>query len=81
MTFCEHNLLTLNLTSITSELALQTGEVVNKFIDENLPLSVLLMVGGHTKPEEDERSFKLTGGNIIIATPGRLEKALGGSFK
>jgi len=65
------------IISPTQELALQTGEVVNKFIDENLALSVLLMVGGHTKPEEDERSFKLTGGNIIIATPGRLEKALG----
>ena len=35
---------------------------------------------GHTLPEEDEQKFKSDGGNIIIATPGRIEKCLGQLF-
>ena len=32
---------------------------------------------GHSLPEENETKFKTEGANVIIATPGRLEKCLG----
>jgi hypothetical protein len=32
---------------------------------------------GHSLPEEDVKKFESDGGNILIATPGRIEKCLG----
>ena len=35
------------------------------------------LILGHSLPEEDEQKFNADGGNVIIATPGRIEKCLG----
>ncbi|KAK5606718.1 ATP-dependent RNA helicase ddx55 [Crenichthys baileyi] len=56
----------------TRELALQISEVMGKFIQKFPELTQILLIGG-SKPAEDVERFKEHGGNIVIATPGRLE--------
>lgn len=60
--------------SPTRELAKQTHEVVSDFASEaGIPL--LLLTGGGTLAVDIER-YKETGGNIVVATPGRLLEML-----
>uniref|UniRef100_A0A0V0GAM7 ATP-dependent RNA helicase n=1 Tax=Triatoma dimidiata TaxID=72491 RepID=A0A0V0GAM7_TRIDM len=62
--------------SPTRELALQTSEVLEKFLCrmENRYQQALLI--GGTKVSEDIERLNGCGANIIIATPGRLEDLL-----
>jgi len=64
------------IISPTQELALQTDDVVKRFSTHISQIKTCVFVGGHSLPEEDEQKFKSDGGNIIIATPGRIEKCL-----
>lgn len=59
--------------SPTRELATQTSEVLEKFLQhEDLQfIKQKLLVGG-TSVEEDVESLISTGAHILIATPGRL---------
>jgi ATP-dependent RNA helicase DDX55/SPB4 len=52
-------------------LAEQIYQVAKIFIDELQVLSILLLIGG-TDVDNDMRKFRTDGGNIVIATPGRL---------
>uniref|UniRef100_A0A8C6L750 ATP-dependent RNA helicase n=1 Tax=Nothobranchius furzeri TaxID=105023 RepID=A0A8C6L750_NOTFU len=56
----------------TRELALQISEVTEKFIQKFPQFTQILLIGG-SNPIEDVEKFKDQGGNIVIATPGRLE--------
>uniref|UniRef100_A0A3Q2DWN0 ATP-dependent RNA helicase n=1 Tax=Cyprinodon variegatus TaxID=28743 RepID=A0A3Q2DWN0_CYPVA len=56
----------------TRELALQISEVMGTFIQKFPEFSQILLIGG-SNPAEDVEKFKEHGGNIVIATPGRLE--------
>ncbi|XP_067395788.1 ATP-dependent RNA helicase DDX55 [Emydura macquarii macquarii] len=56
----------------TRELAVQIDEVLSYFTKHFLQFSQILLIGGKN-PIEDIEKFKEHGGNIIIATPGRLE--------
>ncbi|XP_028274210.1 ATP-dependent RNA helicase DDX55 [Parambassis ranga] len=56
----------------TRELALQISEVVQQFIQKFPQFTQILLIGG-SNPIEDVEKFKDQGGNIVIATPGRLE--------
>lgn len=60
--------------SPTRELALQTWEVLKKFLNYTY-FSHALLVGGNPV-EDDIHQLKMQGGNIIIATPGRFEDLL-----
>ena len=68
------------------ELAQQIYNVTKTFTDNmqlESPLTAILLVGG-TDVETDISNFKQHGGNIVIATPGRLEdimNRLGSEFK
>eukprot|EP01125_Pyxidicula_operculata_P022634 TRINITY_DN941_c0_g2_i3.p1 TRINITY_DN941_c0_g2~~TRINITY_DN941_c0_g2_i3.p1 ORF type:complete len:238 (-),score=53.85 TRINITY_DN941_c0_g2_i3:92-706(-) len=59
------------IISPTRELATQIYEVVNIFI-ENLPLTSMILIGG-SDISADLSLFTEKGGNIIVATPGRLD--------
>ncbi|XP_013889847.1 ATP-dependent RNA helicase DDX55 [Austrofundulus limnaeus] len=56
----------------TRELAFQISEVVEKFLRNFPQFTQILLIGG-SNPVEDVEKFKDQGGNIVIATPGRLE--------
>ncbi|CAM4565422.1 ATP-dependent RNA helicase DDX55 isoform X1 [Lepidochelys kempii] len=56
----------------TRELAVQIDEVLLHFTKHFPQFSQILLIGGRN-PIEDIEKFKEHGGNIIIATPGRLE--------
>uniref|UniRef100_A0A8C3X2I6 ATP-dependent RNA helicase n=1 Tax=Catagonus wagneri TaxID=51154 RepID=A0A8C3X2I6_9CETA len=56
----------------TRELAVQIDEVLSRFTKPFPQFSQILWIGG-TNPGEDVARFKEHGGNIIVATPGRLE--------
>uniref|UniRef100_A0A8C5USL7 ATP-dependent RNA helicase n=1 Tax=Microcebus murinus TaxID=30608 RepID=A0A8C5USL7_MICMU len=56
----------------TRELAVQIDEVLAHFTKHFPQFSQILWIGGRN-PGEDVERFKQQGGNIIVATPGRLE--------
>nr|XP_009664927.1 PREDICTED: ATP-dependent RNA helicase DDX55 isoform X2 [Struthio camelus australis] len=56
----------------TRELAIQIDEVLSHFTKHFPKFSQILLIGGRN-PMEDVEKFKEHGGNIIVATPGRLE--------
>ncbi|XP_059749549.1 ATP-dependent RNA helicase DDX55 isoform X2 [Balaenoptera ricei] len=56
----------------TRELAVQIDEVLSHFMKPFPQFSQILWIGGRN-PGEDVARFKEHGGNIIVATPGRLE--------
>ncbi|KAK0154357.1 ATP-dependent RNA helicase DDX55 [Merluccius polli] len=56
----------------TRELALQISEVMEGFLLKFPQFKQILLIGG-SNPIEDVEKFKEYGGNIVIATPGRLE--------
>ncbi|CAH2295785.1 ATP-dependent RNA helicase DDX55 [Pelobates cultripes] len=56
----------------TRELAVQIDEVISYFTKHFPQFSQILLIGG-SNPVEDVQKFKEKGGNIIVATPGRLE--------
>lgn len=56
----------------TRELAIQIDEVLTHFTKHFPKFSQILLIGGRN-PMEDVEKFKEHGGNIIVATPGRLE--------
>ncbi|XP_066465854.1 ATP-dependent RNA helicase DDX55 [Tiliqua scincoides] len=56
----------------TRELAVQIDEVISHFTKYFPQFSRCLLIGGKN-PMEDVERFKERGGNIIVATPGRLE--------
>ncbi|GAB5578977.1 ATP-dependent RNA helicase DDX55 isoform X1 [Prionailurus iriomotensis] len=56
----------------TRELAIQIDEVLAHFTKPFPQFSQILWIGGRN-PGEDVERFKEQGGNIIVATPGRLE--------
>ncbi|XP_005988994.1 ATP-dependent RNA helicase DDX55 [Latimeria chalumnae] len=56
----------------TRELAIQINEVLTHFNKHFPQFRQILLIGG-SNPIEDVEKFKEHGGNIIIATPGRLE--------
>ncbi|XP_070076492.1 ATP-dependent RNA helicase DDX55 isoform X6 [Equus caballus] len=56
----------------TRELAIQIDEVLSHFTKPFPQFSQILWIGGRN-PGEDVARFKEQGGNIIVATPGRLE--------
>ncbi|XP_071428239.1 ATP-dependent RNA helicase DDX55 isoform X3 [Pithys albifrons albifrons] len=56
----------------TRELAIQIDEVLSHFTKHFPRFSQILLIGGRN-PMEDVEKFKERGGNIIVATPGRLE--------
>ncbi|KAG6934708.1 DEAD-box helicase 55, partial [Chelydra serpentina] len=56
----------------TRELAVQIDEVLSHFTKHFPQFSQILLIGGRN-PIQDIEKFKEHGGNIIIATPGRLE--------
>ncbi|XP_047552158.1 ATP-dependent RNA helicase DDX55 isoform X4 [Lutra lutra] len=56
----------------TRELAIQIDEVLAHFTKHLPQFSQTLWIGGRS-PGEDVARFKEQGGNIIVATPGRLE--------
>ncbi|XP_037016817.2 ATP-dependent RNA helicase DDX55 [Artibeus jamaicensis] len=56
----------------TRELAVQIDEVLSHFTKPFPQFSQILWIGGRN-PGEDVSRFKEHGGNIIVATPGRLE--------
>uniref|UniRef100_A0A4W2E1T7 ATP-dependent RNA helicase n=1 Tax=Bos indicus x Bos taurus TaxID=30522 RepID=A0A4W2E1T7_BOBOX len=56
----------------TRELAVQIEEVLSHFTKPFPQFSQILWIGGRN-PGEDVTRFKELGGNIIVATPGRLE--------
>lgn len=62
------------IISPTRELATQTSEVLSHFL-KHLDFSQLLLVGGNPI-ECDIQQYRLNGGHIIIATPGRFEDLL-----
>ncbi|VEN55959.1 unnamed protein product [Callosobruchus maculatus] len=61
--------------SPTRELATQTKDVLDVLLKHISNLTRVVIVGGKSV-EEDVRSFKANGGNILICTPGRLEDLL-----
>jgi ATP-dependent RNA helicase DDX55/SPB4 len=64
-------------------LAEQIYSVTKTFVDALQGLSILLLIGG-TDVNEDMRNFRTNGGNIVIATPGRLNdimNRMGPEFK
>jgi ATP-dependent RNA helicase DDX55/SPB4 len=66
------------IISPTRELAQQTFEIINEFIqsfDDQERLSCIKFVGG-TKHDYDTEQFQENGGTIVIATPGRFEELL-----
>ncbi|KAM6155786.1 ATP-dependent RNA helicase DDX55 [Rhynchocyon petersi] len=56
----------------TRELAIQIDEVLSHFTKHFPQFSQILWIGGRN-PGEDVERFKAQGGNIVVATPGRLE--------
>lgn len=56
----------------TRELAVQIDEVLSHFTKPFPQFSQILWIGGRN-PGEDVARFKEHGGNIVVATPGRLE--------
>lgn len=61
--------------SPTRELASQTSEVLEHFLENFEGLTQLLLVGG-CSVASDVQKFKDNGGNILVTTPGRLEDLL-----
>ena len=67
------------ILSPTRELATQIHQVLVKVLDglQQCPLKPMLLIGGSmTSYEEEYDRFCRDGGNIIVATPGRLEEFL-----
>jgi ATP-dependent RNA helicase DDX55/SPB4 len=63
------------IISPTRELAAQICSVAQRFVDHLSGISLLSLIGG-TSIEEDERLFTEAGGNIVVATPGRLKHTI-----
>lgn len=63
------------IISPTRELALQTSEVLDNFLQELTSFTSMLAIGGNSV-QTDLDYFKNKGANVIIATPGRLEDLL-----
>lgn len=63
------------IISPTRELALQTSRVLAEFLKNIKELTQILLVGG-SSVAQDIHKFNNKGGNIIVATPGRLEDVL-----
>lgn len=63
------------VVSPTRELAKQIGEALDPFL-ARIPLKKCVCVGGATDALADATRFRAEGGNIVIATPGRLEDLL-----
>ena len=63
------------VVSPTRELATQTYDVLNEFREEIQSFSTLLTIGG-CDPTVDLEKFREQGGNVLVATPGRLEDML-----
>lgn len=61
--------------SPTRELAGQIFAVLEKFMPSIPELSSILLVGG-TESSQDFEYFRINGGNIVVATPGRLEETM-----
>jgi len=59
----------------TRELAHQISTVLDTFLQNIQSLTMLLFIGG-TSIDEDLNNFQSKGGNILIATPGRLHDLL-----
>jgi ATP-dependent RNA helicase DDX55/SPB4 len=68
------------IISPTRELATQTFGVLNEFRKEIQDFSTLLTIGG-CDPTVDLEKFREQGGNILVATPGRLEDMLSRSSR
>lgn len=66
------------ILSPTRELATQIHQVLCKVLEHfPCPLKPMLLIGGSmTSYEEEYDRFRREGGNIIVATPGRLEEFL-----
>ncbi|CRK94489.1 CLUMA_CG007995, isoform A [Clunio marinus] len=59
--------------SPTRELATQTGEVLQKFLEnKNLSLFTQKLLVGGTSVDDDVKNLENDGAHIIICTPGRL---------
>uniref|UniRef100_T1JNC1 ATP-dependent RNA helicase n=1 Tax=Strigamia maritima TaxID=126957 RepID=T1JNC1_STRMM len=56
----------------TRELAIQIAEVIGHFLQFLPQFSQILFIGGNN-PILDVKQFVEDGGNIVVATPGRLE--------
>ncbi|XP_077479345.1 ATP-dependent RNA helicase DDX55 [Stigmatopora argus] len=56
----------------TRELAVQIGEVIERFLRSFPQFTQILMIGGNN-PMCDVEKFKENGANIVVGTPGRLE--------
>ncbi|XP_067015394.2 ATP-dependent RNA helicase DDX55 [Anabrus simplex] len=63
------------IISPTRELATQTSQVLAQFLKNIGSISQLLLVGGSSVASDVNR-WNNNGGNILIATPGRLEDLL-----
>jgi len=66
-----------DLPSLCRELAQQIHQVTKTFTENlsSIQLCPLLLVGG-TSVDTDLKAFRSEGGNIIIATPGRLDDVI-----
>ena len=65
--------------SPTRELAAQSHAALLRLLGAGgVPLRALLLTGGHAgvTVADDLRRFRSAGGNIVVATPGRLEELL-----
>jgi len=61
----------------TRELAYQIFDVLKHFLDSTeCPFTSSLFIGGHGEINNDLKTFKEKGANIIIGTPGRVCSAL-----
>lgn len=69
-----HQVLAL-VISPTRELAFQIWQVLDRFIGSIRAFSHCLLVGGNPV-EDDLQKLKMSGCNIIVATPGRMEDLL-----
>lgn len=61
------------VVSPTRELALQTSEVLDKFLKQpGLEFITQKLLVGGTSVEDDVKSLETSGAHILIVTPGRL---------
>jgi ATP-dependent RNA helicase DDX55/SPB4 len=63
------------IISPTRELAIQTSQVLARFLQHIDHLTQMLLIGGNNVAA-DVDCFRVRGANILIATPGRLEDLL-----
>ncbi|EGG20180.1 putative RNA helicase [Cavenderia fasciculata] len=70
----KHQVLAVIVTP-TRELAVQIFGILEQFVHGLDHIKRLLLIGG-TEVYEDVQKFNKDGGNVIVATPGRLEDVL-----